>query len=330
MLHSLRHLDENDVARYRMKIIAFYERYGEQATKEAFGADRKVVSRWRKRLKEGIQALAPRSTRPLHVRRSRLPEGIITFVKNLRETYPRIGKEKIKPLLDEYCREKGLPSVSESTIGNIIKRYHFFFQRSGRVYHDPASHWARKVRKEKRMRIRRSPKPDHFGHIISDTVERLTDGIKDYFYNAMDVKSRFALTLNYKRLSSRNMEELYDRFQCVYPGEIIVWQSDNGSEHLGDFELRLKRDGITHLFSYPHCPKINAYIERYNRTVQEEFIDQNLDIIHDKKLFAARLADYLVFYNTKRVHKGLKKKTPVDYLIEEGVMSQMCLTYARN
>jgi transposase InsO family protein len=142
--------------------------------------------------------------------------------------------------------------------------------------------------------------------------------------------SRFALSLNYKQLSSRNMEDFYERFQSVYPGEIKTRQSDNGSENLGSFDAALKRDGIPHLFSYPRRPKINAYIERYNRTLQEEFIDNHLDLIHDKELFHRKLADYLIFYNTQRVHKGLHNKTPVDYLIEQGVLSQRCLTYTVN
>jgi putative transposase len=123
------------------------------------------------------------------------------------------------------------------------------------------------------------------------------------------------------------MRDFYERFQSVYPREIVTWQSDNGAENLGEFDHQLKKDEILHLFSYPRCPKINAYIERYNRTIQEEFIDNHLDIIHDKELFNGELADYLIFYNTKRVHKSIGKKTPIDYLIEQGVLSQMCLTY---
>jgi putative transposase len=123
------------------------------------------------------------------------------------------------------------------------------------------------------------------------------------------------------------MNDLYFRFRSVYPGVIKSWQSDNGSENLGEFEEQLKRDGIPHFFSYPNCPKINTYIERYNRTVQEEFIDNHLDIIHDKILFNKELADYLIFYNTQRVHKSLGNKTPIDYLIENGGMSQKSLTY---
>ena len=61
--------------------------------------------------------------------------------------------------------------------------------------------------KKKRLRVKHPPKPEDFGYIVSDTVERVTDGIKDYFYSAIDAKLKFALTLNYKRLTSRNMKD---------------------------------------------------------------------------------------------------------------------------
>ncbi len=125
------------------------------------------------------------------------------------------------------------------------------------------------------------------------------------------------------------MKDFYQRFKSVYPLTIKSWQSDNGSENLGEFDEQLKRDNVTHYFSYPRCPKINTYIERYNRTIQEEFIDNNLDVIYDKALFNRRLADYLIFYNTQRPHKSLGLKSPIEYLIENGGMSQMSLTYTR-
>ena len=331
MLFSLTRFSTSEVAQQRMKIINFYEEYGEKATKEAFGADRKVISRWRKRLKENggnLTALIPHSTRPHSVRRSEVPQEIIDFIKAMREKHPRLGKEKIKPLLNRYCAEKGLRPISESTIGNIMQRHKFFYQKGGKIYHDPNSKWAQnQVRKTKRLKIKHPLKPEDFGHIVSDTVERVTDGVKDYFYDAIDATLKFALTLNYSRLTSRNMKDFYHRFKSVYPLTIKSWQSDNGSENLGEFDDELKRDGIPHYFSYPRCPKINTYIERYNRTIQEEFINNNLDIIYDKPLFHQRLADYLIFYNTQRPHKSLKLKSPVEYLIDKGGMSQKSLTY---
>ena len=331
MLYSLRKFDKSEIAQERMKIINFYNQYGEKATKEAFEADRKVVNRWKKRLdKSGgkLVSLVPYSTTPKRVRTSQTNSKIIGFIRKEREDHPRIGKEKIKPDLDLYCEKLGIPTVSTSTIGNIIKRHKFFYQKSGRVYHNPASKWAQnKVKRKKRLRIKHSPKPKEYGHILSDTVERITDGIKDYFVSAIDAKMKFALTLNYERLTSANMKDFYQRFKKVYPGKINIWQSDNGSENLGDFDQQLEKDEIPHLFIYPGCPKINTFIERYNRTVQEEFIDCHEDIIHDKKLFSQKLAEWNIYYNSKRRHHTLGLKSPLQYLVDNGGMSHKSLTY---
>lgn len=124
MLPSLRNFDENETAKQRMKIIKFYDEYGEKAVKEAFGADRKVISRWKKRLKESggsLESLIPRSTRPKNLRRPESPDWVVEFIRELRKKHPRLGKEKIKPLLDKHADKNGLKPVSESTVGNIIK-----------------------------------------------------------------------------------------------------------------------------------------------------------------------------------------------------------------
>ena len=327
MLSSPRRFNRSEVAQQRLRIMEFYDRYGEKATREAFGADRKVISRWRQELyrSEGaLEGLIPESTRPNRTRRMTVPVQIIQYIRNIRQEHPRLGKEKIKPLLDEYCREHGLKAIAESTIGKVIKRHKLFYQKTARVYHDPSIN---RQPRQKRIRVKRSPRHDDFGHIIADTVERVTEGIKDYFYNAIDAKLKFALTLNYKRLSSKNMHDFYKRFRALYPLAIKDWQTDNGSENLGEFDKALQKANIPHLFIYPRCPKINSIIERYNRTIQEEFINNHLDIIHDKPLFHQRLAEYMLFYLTKRIHKSLDKMTPVDYLIKKGGMSHLYGTY---
>ena len=295
--------------------------------RKPFGADRKVISRWKKKLKQhngALEGLIPESTRPRRVRTSNIDFKIVEFIRDLRQEYPRLGKEKIKPLLDEFCRAQGLKPLAESTIGKVIKRHKLFYQKTGRVYHDPS---ITRQHRQKRLRVKRSPRHEEFGHIISDTVERVTDGVKDYFYNAIDAKLKFALTLNYKRLNSKNMRDFYMRFKSLYPLQIKDWQSDNGSENLGEFDKTLSKAQIPHLFIYPRCPRINSIVERYNRTIQEEFIDNHLDIIHDKPLFHQHLAEYMLFYLTKRIHKSLDKMTPVDYLIKKGGRSHLYGTY---
>lgn len=331
MIESLRRFSKDEVATQRLKILNLYDTYGEVATKEAFGADRKVISRWRKRLSSSggrLSSLVAYSTKPINVRIPTTRSDIVDFIKGQREAHYRIGKEKLKVFLDAYCKEKDIKPISASTIGNIIKRHNFFYQTARKVYHDPSSSWALKSRKKtKRLRVKHSPKPDDFGYILSDSVERITDGIKDYFMSAIDAKMKFSLTLNYKRLTSANMADFYQKFKKVYPGTIKVWQSDNGSENLGEFDAELKKDKIPHYFIYPRCPKIDTFIERYNRTLQDEFIDPNLEAIHDKGAFAKKLTDYLIYYNSQRPHHALNLKSPLEYFIQEGGMSQMSLTY---
>lgn len=334
MIASLRRFSSDEAAQKRMEIISFYEEYGEKATKQAFGADRSVVGRWKKRLRESggrLSSLVAYSTRPNTTRTPQTHLKIIEFIKTQREDHPRIGKEKLKPDLDVYCMNFGIPTVSTSTIGNIIKRHKFFYQKQGKAYHNPDSKWAKnKVKKKKRLRIKHSPKPIDYGHILSDTVERITDGVKDYFMSAIDAKMKFALTLKYKRITSMNMHDFYLRFKSVYPGTIKAWQSDNGSENLGEFDTQLDADHIPHLFIYPRCPKIDAFIERYNRTLQEEFIDHHEDVIHDPKEFSKRLANWNIYYNTKRRHHSLGLKSPLQAFVDNGGMSHKSLTYTED
>lgn len=332
MLYSLRKFDLSEIAKERQRIISFYNEHGEEATRQAFGADRKLIYTWRKRLKSGynhLSSLVPSSTRPKQVRRMVTDERILEYIRKLRKQIPRIGKEKIKPLLDYYCHGIGIPPIAESTIGKIIKRHKYYFQKQGRIYHNPASKWHLK-KKHQRLRVKHPPSHLDQGHIQADTVMRITNKIKDYFYTAIDAKNKFALALNYKSLNSRNMKDFYYKFISVYPGKIKDWQTDNGLENLGEFDEELRKDNIPHFFTYPRCPKINGIVERFNRTIQEDFIDNHLDIIYDKILFNEALADYLVFYNTRRPHKSLGLKSPIDYIISQGGMSNMCVTYTKS
>jgi transposase InsO family protein len=327
MLASLQRFDRNEVAKQRHKIIHFYDQYGEAATKEAFGADRKVIHVWKKKLEQSggrLEALVPVSTKPYKVRTMSVDTRIIDFIRSYRRKYGRIGKEKLKPLLDAYCKEIGIPTISESKIGKIIKRNKFFYQGSpGRIYHNPD---AKHPEKRKRQRVKKSPKPIEPGHILADSTVVHRDGVTRYLISAIDVMTKFALTGCYKSLSSRTATDFLKRLMLVSPLPLLSIQSDSGSEFLGDFDKELQKHNIPHYFSYPRCPKINSFIERYNRTIKEEFVRQNLDAIQDIDLFRTRLAEYLIFYNCVRPHKSLNKKAPVQSLIEKGVMSKMFAT----
>lgn len=64
--------------------------------------------------------------------------------------------------------------------------------------------------------------------------------------------------------------------------KILVVKTDNGHKFLGYFEKYLKDKNITQYFSYPRTPKSNAYVERFNRTIQEEFVESNMKLIYGR------------------------------------------------
>ena len=83
MIESLRRFDIDEVAKQRLKIINFYNAHGELACKEAFGADRKVISRWKQRLKVSkgsLASLTPTSTKPINVRAPKTRLEIVEFI----------------------------------------------------------------------------------------------------------------------------------------------------------------------------------------------------------------------------------------------------------
>jgi transposase InsO family protein len=328
MLLGLRRFSKDEVAQERLRILQFYQRYGEKACLEAFGVDRKLVYIWRRRFNHSsgrLSSLVPDSTRPKRVRVSHIDLRVIKFISDLREKYPRLGKQKIKPLVDKYSLREGISCVSESTVGRVIKRHNLYFQKSGRIYHQPSQNRLR-LKKTKRLRLRYSPKPGVLGNIQMDTLCQITDGVRIYLYSGIDIKGKFVLSLPYPALNSQNTLDFFKKLELIYPVKINSVQTDNGLEFQGVFEKYLKEEKIPHYFIYPRCPRINGVVERYQRTLEEEFLNDNLDLIYHPKQFSSKLAEYLVFYLTKRVHQSLGLKSPVDYLISQGLMSKMSWT----
>lgn len=221
----------------------------------------------------------------------------------------------------------GIPSIQTSTIGKVIKRNHFFFQKSGKIYHHPGSKWAQNaVKKKKRLRVRYAPQPKELGYLELDSVTQFVDGLRRYILSAIDVKAKFSFSLAYQNLNSENGEDFLKKLMMVYPLKVKAIQTDNGLEFQGLFDQSLKKESIPHYFTYPRCPKINGVVERYQRSLQEEFVNHHLYLLHDLQTFNQKMVEYLIFYNTKRVHQSIGLKSPMDYLILEGLMSKKCVT----
>src|SRR3990172_135253 len=98
-------------ALHKMKVLAFWEKYGLEAAMEAFGVKRRMLFYWKSALKKGgnkIESLNDKSKAPKTKRTRLWPEEVMTEIKRLRAKYPNLGKDKLYPELQEYCLKEGL------------------------------------------------------------------------------------------------------------------------------------------------------------------------------------------------------------------------------
>lgn len=297
----------NDPARFRLKVLEHYYQYGWRSATDAFQVGRSTLFDWKKIFEKSgktPRSLIPTSTRPKRVRVMATDWKLVEFIRVMRLNYGNISKYKIKLFLDEYAGQLGLPTLSVSVIGKIIKRKSFFF--TGK----------RKIKRAKPLspRLKRSPQVSQPGYLEMDTITIYVSGERFYYITVIDVVSKFAwcrlTTSHSSETSLMALQDFLERYQ--YPVRVI--QTDNGSEFLGRFDEYLRKKGIEHLFSYPRSPKVNGVVERFNRTIQEEFINRYDDVYNDIEKLQEKLSHYLTWYNHKRPHHALKLRTPVDYL----------------
>lgn len=112
------------------------------------------------------------------------------------------------------------------------------------------------------------------------------------------------------------------KFTSVAPFTIRHIQTDNGSEFLKYFTQSCQDNDLVHFFNYPHHPQANGHLERFNRTVQEQFADWHADSLDDPEVFNRSLMDYLVWYNTEKPHRGIGKLPPLRYYLDNFAPSQ--------
>ena len=216
-----------------------------------------------------------------------------------------------------------MPIYSESKIGRIIKEKKIYHYRQ-KVYHDGT---VKSIKKKKKLRKPNDLTINQPGDLIEiDSIIKFIWGIKRYVVTAVDIETRYSFAQVYKRHDSASAKDFFIKLEQVFPYKIKAVQTDNGSEFHKYFMQYLGERKITHYWNYKGQPYKNGHIEKYNRTIQEEFIDQHEILLEDVNIFNQKLVDWLIWYNTERYHWGLNLTSPVDYLLKNNLMSNMCWT----
>ena len=302
-------MEISDIAKFRIHVITHYYKYGLKPTLEAFKLKKSTFYDWKKVYEisgRKVISLVPVSTAPHHVRRMQVDHRLITLIKELRTEHGNIGKNILKPFIDAYAKKLGIKPICSTTIGKIIKRKHFTFEK--KVYPQ------KQANKFKKLRTRKSPKVDTPGFIQMDSIVVYINYERHLFMSVIDIYTKVAHVVCVDTLSSKTAVRVFKEFQELNPTSIHTVQTDNGSEFLKLFHIYLEEQKITHQFIYPKMPKVNSYIERFNRTIQEEFILRSDEIYYDQEAFERKLQKYLFWYNYQRPHSSLKYLSPMNFI----------------
>jgi len=101
-------------------------------------------------------------------------------------------------------------------------------------------------------------------------------GVKRYILTAVEYEKKIAYARVYKSKSSSSTFDFLLRLHMLVDGKIAAILSDNGSEFADLFDKACNKMGIDHIYTRLRTPKDNAVDERFNRTIQEEFMDTDL------------------------------------------------------
>ena len=309
-------------AKERVKILAFWEKHGTEATVEAFGVSKRTLYRWQSALQTGagrLESLNQSSTAPTKRRRRLIDSWVPERIIKLRVDHPRLGKEKIHALL---VQEGYVGSIS--TIGRVLKDLKERGLVSNTVKVSVSGKTGRMIERKPTKIKTKLRRPQSVRVLELDTIVRFIDGTKRYILTAIDTETRTAFAGVYTNHGSQSAADFLKRCLLVLPGCPTHIQTDNGSEFAKYFHETAIKLKLTHYHTYPRSPKLNAHVERFNRTLQEEWIIYHRAVLRDDVSKANELlVEYLLWYNTRRPHHALGLRSPFQCMIE-GLKEKEC------
>lgn len=256
------------------------------------GVAASTISRWCKSpWGTGWIPIPTRSSQPKSSPKA-LPAETIDAIIKKRVEYRRCGQ-----VIHEMLKRDGI-NVSLSSVQRVLSRTSLLKKRSP---------WKRSHDATPR------PEAARPGALVQvDTVHfLLPDGSRLYVYTLIDLFSRWAYAEVIERIGAEASARFVRRAQKAASFKFEVIQSDHGSEFSTRFTHRLLRMKIGHRHSRVRQSNDNAHVERFNRTLEEECLDETAHTVPD---FRAALKVYLPFYNGERLHMGINYQTPLEVL----------------
>jgi transposase InsO family protein len=268
------------------------------------GVARKTADKWWRRwLAEGEAGLEDRSSRPHrcpHQTAAHLERRIV----RLRQQR-KLGPARIAGIVDMpastvhrvLCRH-GLNRLAwmDRPTGQVIRRIHT--DRPGELVHVD-------VKKLGRIPPGGGWRVHGRGNVAHHRVGY------DYIHSAIDAHSRLAFSEILADEKGRSCAGFWDRAQQFFEAHTITVEAvltDNAKNYIGkDFTAAL--GGIKHRRIRPRRPQTNGKVERFNRTLADEWAYARVYTSNNQRTRA--LDRWLHLYNHHRGHTALGGKPPI-------------------
>ncbi len=144
-------------------------------------------------------------------------------------------------------------------------------------------------------------------------ADRLEDGRQFRLLNVLDDFNRegLGIEVDFSLPAERVIRSLSQIIE--WRGKPYAIRVDNGPEYVsGKLMEWAEKQGIALNHIQPGKPQQNAHVERYNRTVRHEWLDQNIiESIEEAQEFATQ---WLWTYNNERPNMGIGGITPAQKL----------------
>ena len=113
----------------------------------------------------------------------------------------------------------------------------------------------------------------------------------------------------------------FNMLRMRYDFEIDSVMTDNGAEFgsgrlaknkdTHPFERLLTEMEMKHIYTKPYTPKTNGKIERFWKTLIEEFLEDSL--FENEEDFKNEILGFIAYYNEHRAHSSLNGLTPLEF-----------------
>jgi putative transposase len=195
------------------------------------------------------------------------------------------------------------------------------------LYPDTKEHNLRLKRKrsrKKRILIHTFKTKKQLGYLWhTDSIIIWWYGERKVIFTAIEDQTKIAYARVYSSSSSTQAADFLKRLVYLSNNHMINIHHDNGSEFKKEFEKACQALSIKQIYSRVKTPKDNPALERFNYTIQDEWLSVSeigLDNLDEANL---DLTSWLMLYNNLRPHESLDYQTPLEYAVANFKVSPM-------